>query len=138
MKLQVFNVEHGACALLTDDNNKRIMIDCGHNASARWYPGSALIGAGIDRIEALFVTNYDEDHVSGIRDLFGKVTVGSIWRNATVSPSMIRHLKSTDGIGPGIDFLVATLEAWTKTGGSTSVASSGLTNVEVSIFCNTP
>jgi hypothetical protein len=33
MKLQIFDVEHGACSLLTADNNARVMIDCGHNAT---------------------------------------------------------------------------------------------------------
>lgn len=137
MKLQIINVEHGACALLIDDYGKKVMFDCGHNATTGWYPGSALIKSGIDRIEALFVTNYDEDHVSGIVDLFGKVAVPRIWRNASVSPAMIRHLKSEDGMGKGIDFLVATLETWTKTGVTAGISDLGLTNVSIQSFCNT-
>lgn len=31
MELKIFDVEHGACALLTCDNGSRLMIDCGHN-----------------------------------------------------------------------------------------------------------
>lgn len=33
MELKVFDVEHGACALLSCDNGARLMIDCGHNST---------------------------------------------------------------------------------------------------------
>lgn len=138
MKLHVFDVEHGACAMLTDDNNKRVLIDCGHNGSTGWYPGAGLIAAGIDRIEGLFVTNYDEDHVSGIVDLFGKVHVPRITRNMSVAPSLIRHLKSEDGMGKGIDFLVATLEEWARTGSTVGFDAFGLANIEIKTFANKP
>ena len=66
MILEIFDVEHGACALVTTGNGKRILIDCGDNATTGWEPGSALRRRGIAAIERLVVTNYDEDHVSGI------------------------------------------------------------------------
>ena len=47
MLLDIFDVEHGACALITTSNGKRVMIDCGHNAATNWRPGSALVLAGI-------------------------------------------------------------------------------------------
>lgn len=46
MQLQIFDVEHGACALLTADNGTRLMIDCGHNATTGWRPGSYLLFGG--------------------------------------------------------------------------------------------
>ena len=87
MDLKIFDVEHGACALLTCDNGTRIMIDCGHNASSGWYPGTYLQQQGISQIEMLTVSNYDEDHVSGIENLFWKINVSSLTRNPTVSKS---------------------------------------------------
>lgn len=84
MKLEVFNVEHGACALLTYDNGERIMIDCGHNASTGWRPGDHLRRLGVLSLRALFVTNFDEDHVSGFGNLIDNVHVVTIFRNATV------------------------------------------------------
>lgn len=138
MQLHVFNVEHGACALLTDNFGRRIMIDCGHNASQKWYPGTTLRTAGITRIEALFVTNYDEDHVSGIIDLFGNVQVPRIWRNSSVSPALIRSLKTEDGMGRGIDFLVQTLERWQTSGGTTSFNDLNLSGVQIEAFWNSP
>jgi glyoxylase-like metal-dependent hydrolase (beta-lactamase superfamily II) len=65
MQLQIFDVEHGACALLTADNSARFMIDCGHNATSGWKPGGYLLGSKISTIEMLAITNYDEDHASG-------------------------------------------------------------------------
>lgn len=57
MQLQIFDVEHGACALLTADNEARLMIDCGHNASTGWKPGSYLKQQGISSLEMLTITN---------------------------------------------------------------------------------
>jgi hypothetical protein len=42
MELQIFDVEHGACALLTAHNGTRFMIDCGHNSTTGWKPGTYL------------------------------------------------------------------------------------------------
>lgn len=110
MQLQIFDVEHGACALLTTDNGARVMIDCGHNATTGWKPGTYLRQNGIMSIDVLAITNYDEDHVSGINDLLEKVQVHHVWRNASVSPEVIRNLKSEDGMGPGVEGLVIALQ----------------------------
>lgn len=102
MRLQIFDVEHGACALLTADNHARLMIDCGHNGSTGWKPGSYLRQQGISAIEMLAITNYDEDHASGAPDLFDNIRVQSLLRNTSVSGATIKYLKSECGMGPGI------------------------------------
>lgn len=111
--LQIFNVEHGACALLTMPSTgscHRILIDCGHNSTTRWYPGEHLQLMGIDQLQLLVVTNYDEDHVSGFRNLIERgVSIHQILRNPAVTPATIAHLKTEDGMGPGIDALVRVL-----------------------------
>jgi hypothetical protein len=40
MILEILNVEHGACALITTNAGKHILIDCGDNTSKE--PGTAL------------------------------------------------------------------------------------------------
>lgn len=110
MMLQIFDVEHGACALLTCDNGERIMIDCGHNATTEWLPGTYLRSIGVQSLDRLIITNYDEDHVSGIADLFDKVSVGSLFRNTSVEPAVIRCLKTKDGMGNGIERLMWEIE----------------------------
>lgn len=110
MQLQIFDVEHGACALLTADNGTRLMIDCGHNASTGWKPGTYLRQRGINYLDMLAITNYDEDHVSGANDLFDQINVGWLWRNQSVSAAQIKALKSEDGMGWGIERLVKELQ----------------------------
>lgn len=106
MHLTVFDVQHGACALLTCDNGNRIMIDCGHNGENDWRPGNYLAERKIKQLELLVVTNYDEDHVSGLPNLTSKVNIRALLRNTSVKPEDLKELKSEDGMGPGIDELV--------------------------------
>jgi beta-lactamase superfamily II metal-dependent hydrolase len=106
MNLTIFDVDNGACALLESDNGARLMIDCGHNATNDWYPGKYLESRGIDRLDLLAITNYDENHLSGLRDLLDRVRVDALWRNESVSPAMLPRLKTEDGMGSGIATLV--------------------------------
>src|SRR5437899_6685473 len=110
MKLQIFDVEHGACTLLTADNVTRLMIDCGHNAMTGWKPGTYLQRQNISMLDMLAITNYDEDHASGATDLFDKIDVRWLLRNKSVAGSTIKMLKSEDGMGPGIQRLVYEIE----------------------------
>lgn len=115
--LQIFNVDHGACALLTMPTGpttvRRILIDCGHHTNLNgqpWYPGRHLVSLGIGYVDLLICTNYDEDHASGYPDLLAQgVQVGYILGNPTVSPDTIMHLKSKGGVGLGIRALANSL-----------------------------
>ena len=82
------------------------MIDCGHNATTGWKPGTYLRGQNIHLLDMLAVTNYDEDHASAAADLFDNVDVRWLTRNISVAGPTIRSLKSEDGMGPGIQRLV--------------------------------
>src|SRR6185503_3119225 len=97
--LQIFNVELGACALLTLDNGMRLMIDAGHNATSGWKPGNYLRGLGVNAIDMLAITNYDEDHVSGLPNLLQQVHIQHLLRNPTVGALDLRLLKSETGMG---------------------------------------
>lgn len=111
--LQIFNVEHGACALLTMPPTgacRRILIDCGDNSTTGWNPGTHLRSLDVQQLQMLVVTNYDEDHVSGLPALLQSgVAVHRVLRNPSVSPGIIEHLKSQDGSRPGRG--IATLTA---------------------------
>lgn len=107
--LQVFDVDHGACALLTmrtPVGAKRVMVDCGHSADLGgrpWTPGAHLRRLGIGHVDLLVCTNYDEDHASGVPSLVQNgISVGCILGNPSVPPEVISHLKSGDGMGSGI------------------------------------
>ena len=107
MRVQIFDVEHGACALVTTDTDEHILIDCGHNSTTGWRPSTYLPSSGITTLERLVITNYDEDHVSDLPDLLGTVRPQMLFRNRTVSPHDLELLKSETGAGPGIERLVA-------------------------------
>jgi len=127
MRLQIFDVEHGACSLLTADNGTRMMIDCGHNATTGWRPGTYLKQQNIAVLEMLVITNYDEDHASGAVDLFDNIDVRWLSRNTSVSGSTIMALKSEDGMGPGIERLVNEVEnVFTGDGNSSKPVFDGL------------
>lgn len=126
--LEVFDVDHGACALLTiitPQGNKRVLIDCGHSTDfqgAPWYPGDQLVYRGINHVDLLIVTNYDEDHVSGAPNLVKQgITVGSILGNPTVPPGAIEQLKAEDGMGNGIRVIVNSLAERQSQGWGTTV-----------------
>lgn len=121
MDLTIFDVEHGACALLECDDRTRLMIDCGHNSSTGWHPGRHLRRQGITHLDLLAITNYDEDHASGLPDLLSQVSVGRLWRNRSVTPATLKQLKSEDGMGPGIDRLVDMAAEYSYFGGEEPV-----------------
>jgi len=115
--LQIFDVDHGQCALLTMPANgrtaHRVLIDCGHATNfmgSQWYPGAHLKGLGVNYVDMLVCTNFDEDHMSGYPDLVSRgIGIGCILVNPTVAPEAIVKLKTRDGMGPGIAALANTL-----------------------------
>lgn len=116
--LQFFNVDHGACALLTMPATLpmkawRVLIDCGHSSDRNgfpWHPAVHLASMGIKHVDLLICTNYDEDHASGIPKLVEHgVSIGCILGNPTVTPEAIDQLKTEDGMGVGIRIIMNTL-----------------------------
>ena len=102
MDIEIFDVEHGACSLVTADNSRRILIDCGHNSSTGWRPSTCLPARGIRRVDRLVISNYDRDHVSDLPDLIKNVDVSVLSRNRSVSPALLRKMKADNGMDPGI------------------------------------
>ncbi len=134
MKLTIFDVEHGACALLVTDNGMRMLIDAGHNSSTGWRPGDYLRSQSVEQLEMLVVTNYDEDHVSGLPNLREQIKVLWLWRNGTVSPNDIRNLKSETGIGLGIESLIQMAETYTGTNSPSQPPI--FPGVDAQVFCH--
>ncbi|MEM9344912.1 MAG: MBL fold metallo-hydrolase, partial [Pseudomonadota bacterium] len=119
MLLNIFDVDHGACALITTSNNRHLMIDCGHHADKRWYPGNALNAMGIYTLDRLFITHFDEDHCSGVGDLLNKTMVQALVTNNSLSPQLVRQMKSGHTLGNGVSRLLESMEN-TFTGGPVS------------------
>lgn len=100
--LEIFDVEHGQCSLLTSSAGERMLIDCGHNSSTGWRPSAHLRQLGVGWLEDLVITNYDEDHASDLPALRQTVSVGVLARNPTVTGADLFHLKAHGGMGRGI------------------------------------
>ncbi len=95
MLLDVFDVDHGACALITTSNQRNVMIDCGHHSKRGWFPGVALNSMGIERLDQLIVSNFDEDHVSGFPDLNRRVVIDVLVKNGSVGVRKVSWLNSS-------------------------------------------
>lgn len=106
MQIRIFDVEHGGCALVTTDNGAHLLIDSGHNTTTNWRPSKYLQNHRISYLDALMITNYDEDHASDLANLREAVQIGMLISNPSVSSSQLLQLKELGGIGNGIRSLV--------------------------------
>ncbi|MCW9054884.1 MAG: hypothetical protein OQJ98_02825 [Candidatus Pacebacteria bacterium] len=114
MKVEIFNVDHGSCALVTTPNNKHLLMDCGSSGASlltRWLPGNLLAGRSIYLLDELLISHADEDHVSGMESLYNaNITVGWIESNNSLTPQVIRSLKP-ETPGPGVNLFLQKLSA---------------------------
>ena len=119
MKVEIFDVAHGGCALVTADSGARMLIDCGFNSSTGWRPSLHLPRIGVEAVEMFVVTNYDDDHVNDLPNLRrgsgGQPTVWlkSLLRNNTVSAQALFEMKKDSGLGRGIQELVSMINEYT-------------------------
>ena len=99
MELTVFDVDHGACALLRSRETGRIaLIDCGHNQYTGWTPAWHIRNSyKRDTLDYLIITNTDEDHYSNLSDLLQNVQVKTLMFNADVSAETFRSMKRKSG-----------------------------------------
>jgi beta-lactamase superfamily II metal-dependent hydrolase len=104
MWLRIWDVEHGACAMvrhITESATgnvwgKMAMIDSG--STADWSPTSHLKAQGSKTIDYLFITNADQDHMSDLHSLDeGGVAVKVLYRNRSYTGSQMRALKQQSG-----------------------------------------
>ncbi len=102
MHIDVFDVEHGQCSLLTADTGARVLIDCGHNTTTGWRPSTYLPLIGVNHLDGLIITNADEDHASDLHNLRKAVSIDVLVRNPTVTGADVFALKGQHcGLGIG-------------------------------------
>lgn len=97
--LRVFDVEHGACAIMVAPNGLIAMIDCGHNSTSGWRP-STFVRHNLKSttIDYFFVTNADQDHLSDLAGLREQgVNVRVLVRNGSPTAPALRILKEVQG-----------------------------------------
>ncbi len=114
MQFQILDVGHGFCACLRADNGNVMLFDCGHKSYPEFRPSTYLMGCGIYQVDRLVITNYDEDHISDLPQLYSQLRISSLHRNTSVSPAQLRQLKAQSGpISAAMSCLLDMCETYT-------------------------
>ncbi|MDH6273548.1 beta-lactamase superfamily II metal-dependent hydrolase [Rhizobium leguminosarum] len=101
MRLRIWDVQHGACAMVQHVNGQfdgRLgMIDSG--CTDDWRPSTYIRRElGRDRLDYLFITNADQDHMADLRGLQAEgIYVDTLFRNNSYSGQEMRAIKSLGG-----------------------------------------
>ena len=88
MVLRVWDVEHGACAMVQhvtgQYGGKLAMIDSG--STVDWRPSNYIRGdLGRTNLDYLFITNADQDHMSDRNHRSGDVSKSELYRRANAT-----------------------------------------------------
>jgi beta-lactamase superfamily II metal-dependent hydrolase len=132
MNIEIFDVELGQCAVVYCPNGQKIMIDAGHNASRPWRPSVHFYG---QTIEHLVISNYDEDHTSDFHNLINYCNLNIIYKNPSISSSILYAMKSAQGMGNGIKAAYNWLRSIEQQSGSI-IQPANLAGVEFSHYWN--
>jgi beta-lactamase superfamily II metal-dependent hydrolase len=104
--IRVWDVEHGCCVMLQhiassglgqNVGGRLAMIDSG--SSADFQPSTYLRDdLGRDKVDYLFITNADQDHMSDLQGLEDAgIKVGTLFRNRSYTADQIRDMKLVSG-----------------------------------------
>src|SRR5947208_1982532 len=115
MIANIYDVAHGFTAYVRDQQSGfNILLDCGYNEETQFYPTDE-IRAAYGPIERLFILNYDEDHLDGLRRLraqVGPMPCVVLGRNTSLTAGQILSLK-TPPYGAGILELIQMMPLYT-------------------------
>jgi beta-lactamase superfamily II metal-dependent hydrolase len=107
MRVEIFDVGHGHCTVITSPNGRRLMLDCGNRWGEErfWTPSLHYFRQSIDLLALL---NLDEDHIADFQGMTADCTVPWILSNPTVGPCEFALLKK-QGMGVGAKSVAAWL-----------------------------
>lgn len=99
MQFVVLNVGHGFCGYAEAENGGLVVFDCGASSTVR---ASTSLPQRAQRwgkppIERLFITNYDEDHISDLPSLRSTFDIQVLHRNTSIDAQQLRTLKRQGG-----------------------------------------
>ena len=114
MEFTIHDVGHGFCAHLQHDNGNVMLWDAGHKTYPENRPSRFLPEAGITTVHCMFVTNYDEDHISDLPNLVDSVRIETLYGNRSVTRAQLEALKKESGpITPAMSTLLSMLNTYT-------------------------
>ena len=114
MRFTIHDVGHGFCAHLKHDNGNVMLWDCGHKAEPEHRPSEFLPASGVHTVHRMFITNYDEDHISDLPNLIRAIRINILHRNRSITPAQLRRLKEESGtISPAMESLLSMHESFT-------------------------
>jgi beta-lactamase superfamily II metal-dependent hydrolase len=100
MRVDIFDVGHGACSVITCPDGQRLMIDCGsQTAPPYWWPSVQFLG---QTFAGLILTNLDEDHVADFESTLKHLNVAAVCINDTIDAPRLKMMK-LDGMGAGVE-----------------------------------
>ena len=99
MKIEIHDVDHGGCAVVTGPAGHRLMLDCGLCSDRPWYPSVTFLG---QRIDTLMLMNLDEDHCEDLPYVWRDCPIGGLVSNPTVDARALRAMKAKHGMRDGV------------------------------------
>lgn len=105
MRIRVWDVEHGCCAMVQhvtkfninqEVGGRLAMIDSG--SSGDFKPSAYIKGLGRNRLDYLFITNADQDHMSDLKGLEDAgISIDTLIRNPSYTGEQMRQIKQVSG-----------------------------------------
>jgi beta-lactamase superfamily II metal-dependent hydrolase len=115
MTIDIHDVGHGACSVITFPNGIRYMFDCGYGRDANWYPSVHYSGGTIN---LLALTNLDEDHVDDLPRVWGTVRLEAFFSNPTITADALAAMKAQHGMNAGVRHVHSMLQQYGSQYGS--------------------
>lgn len=107
MRIDIHDVDHGGCTVITGPAGHRLMLDCGLCSDRPWYPSIAYRGG---RIDTLMLMNLDEDHCEDLPHLWRDCPIGGLVTNPTIDGRALRSMKAECGMRAGVAAATSILE----------------------------
>lgn len=110
MHIHILDVAHGFCAAVTTDDGRTFLVDCGDDKANGVSPANYLASIRCQAVDRLFITNYDEDHLSGLPELRRsnlRLPIQCLHRNRAVTADDLLRIKRCGGpLGAGTAELI--------------------------------
>ena len=138
MRLIIHNVGHGACISLTH-GDMAMLWDCGREGDYR--PSLFLPLMGVSKVDTLFITNYDEDHISDLVSLYNWTKPHILWRNKSINAPRLQQLKmeANGEISPAMEGMLYMIGRYNTPASASSFEPLGVrTNVFYNHFSDFP